>query len=268
MVFRVMFLVIQKNKKGMCSMIKGKTIQLDDYINLFELASLERTDGILQITLHDGKGQPLLWNSQAHTELPLLFRMVASDFKNKVVILTGAEDAFIPGIDKSSFQETIEPGQIYQEGKDMLHSLLDIPVPVIGVFPGPAHVHAELVLLSDIVLSSETATIKDSHFSWGVPPGDGVHTVWTLLLGMNRGRYYLLTGEEITPEDALKWGLINEILPKETLMSRAWELARDIAEKPDLTIRYTKEMITFELNRRIRDELSRGLALEGLATNF
>src|SRR5690625_4884708 len=219
---------------GGISMIKGKPLLLKDYADSFETASLDRRDGILQITLHDGNGGPLLWNSKAHTELPILFRAVASDYENKAIILTGADDAYIPGIDQTSFQATSEPGQIYQEGKNMIHSLLDIPVPIMGVCPGPAHVHAELGLLSDIVLASEAATIKDSHFVWGVPPGDGVHTVWTMLLGMNRGRYSLLTGKEITAQEALHWGLVNEVLPQESLINRAWELARDITQKPDL----------------------------------
>jgi enoyl-CoA hydratase/carnithine racemase len=79
--------------------------------------------------------------------------------------------------------------------------MLDVDVPIVGAVNGPARVHAELPLLSDVVIASESAVFQDAvHFERGVVPGDGVHTLWPLWLGPNRGRYFLLMGQETGAE--------------------------------------------------------------------
>jgi enoyl-CoA hydratase/carnithine racemase len=89
-----------------------------------------------------------------------------------------------------------------------------------------------------------------------------------MLLGMNRGRYYLLTGEQISAAEALAWGLVGEVVPAGSELDRARELARRLALQPALVRRYTREVITLEIKRRLRDELGYGLALEGLASGY
>ena len=145
-------------------------------------------------------------------------------------------------------------------------NLLDIPVPVIAAINGPAWRHSEIPLLSDIVLASETAAFQDSaHFASGLVPGDGVHVVYPLLLGMNRGRYFLLTGETLDAEEAKRLGLVAEVLPPEEVLPRAWELAGELTKRPTLLLRSTRLMFTEYLRRLMQDLLGYGLAMEGLA---
>ena len=144
--------------------------------------------------------------------------------------------------------------------------LLDIEVPVISAINGPAWRHSEIPLLCDIVLAADTAQFQDSaHFASDVVPGDGMHIVMPLLLGMNRGRYYLLTGQTLDAAEGCTLGLVAEVLPPEKLMARAWELAEDLARKPTLLLRYTRLLLTEYLRRQMHDLLGYGLGMESLA---
>jgi enoyl-CoA hydratase/carnithine racemase len=86
-----------------------------------------------------------------------------------------------------------------------------------------------------------------------------------MLLGINRARYFLLTGESIAAAEALRLGLVNEVLRKEKLLERAWELAKDIAQRPPLTARLFRETMLQPYKRAFANDLGYGLALEGLA---
>jgi enoyl-CoA hydratase/carnithine racemase len=144
--------------------------------------------------------------------------------------------------------------------------LLEIEVPVISAINGPAWRHSEMPLLADIVLAADTAQFQDSaHFASDVVPGDGMHIVMPLLLGMNRGRYYLLTGQILDARQALDLGLVAEVLAPDKLMARAWELAEGLAKRPTLLLRYTRLLLTEALRRQMHDLLGYGLGMEMLA---
>ena len=120
--------------------------------------------------------------------------------------------------------------------------------------------------MCDVVLASETAAFQDSaHFVGGLVPGDGMHIVFPLVMGFNRGRYFLLTGQKISAQEAKDYGVVNEVLPPERLLPRAWEIARQIMQQPELNRRYTRILLTEVLRRQINELLPYGLALEGLA---
>ena len=156
--------------------------------------------------------------------------------------------------------------EVYRDGFRLLTNLLEIGVPTIAAVNGPAHIHAELALLCDIVLASEDTTFSDKpHFRAGVVAGDGVHIVWPLLLGPNRGRYFLLTGQTIDADEARALGIVAEVVPRERLLARAWELATDLTARPTLTLRYTREAITLELKRQLQTTSATG-SLEGLGS--
>ena len=243
----------------------------DEYANKYKTARMDRRNGVLQVTLHT-EGQSLRWGFLPHSELPEAFHDIGTDRENRVVILTGTGDEFsgpraTQGTSSFPTRPSIERiDRIHWEGRHLLMNLLNIEVPVISAINGPAWRHSEIPLLCDIVLAAETAQFQDSaHFTSEVVPGDGMHIVYPLLLGMNRGRYFLLTGQTLDAAEALRLGLVAEVLPPDKLLARAWALAEELARKPTLLLRYTRLLFTEYLRRQMHDLLGYGLAMESLA---
>ena len=135
---------------------------------------------------------------------------------------------------------------------------------MIAAVNGPALSHSELPVLADVVLADETTIFQDNaHFlQEGTPPGDGMHTVWTTLLGLNRGRYFLLTGEKIDAQQALALGVVGEVLPKDELMPRAWALALKWAALPRTKLVGTRHVLNYEWKRLMLEQLHHGLTEE------
>lgn len=243
-----------------------------DYFDRYHSIAFARGDaGVLEMRLHTREG-PALWGTSLkslHTELGRAFVDIARDTANRVLILTGTGDSFIAGMDRD--ENFHEPSlahawpRIYDEGIALLRNLLDLPFPVIAAVNGPALIHAELAVLSDIVLASETAIFADAAHMPGAVPGDGVHTVWTMLLGPNRGRYFLLTNERIGAQEARALGVVGEVLPSDQLLPRAHELAAQLAQSSRETLRFSRSLLTHELRQKLNAQLGSGLAHEALA---
>jgi enoyl-CoA hydratase/carnithine racemase len=246
---------------------------LSEYGQKYSNIRMCREDGVLELAIHT-RGGPAKWGSSPtslHAELGEAFLDIARDPENRVVILTGTGDSFIDAFDRQ--QSYPEAGlssmwpRIYDEGVSLLQNLLAIPVPMIAAVNGPALIHAEIPVLCDIVLAADNAEFADlAHFPNGTVPGDGVHVVWPMLLGPNRGRYFLLTGERIAAVEALRLGVVAEVMPADALLPRARELAARIAAVPTSAARHTRSLLVRELRRRMLDELPSGLAHEALAT--
>lgn len=243
------------------------------YRTRYQSIRLERDDGVLTLTLHTDGGEALwgIGRSSLHRELGEAFADIARDEENRIVVITGTGDNFVAKMDTSSFDPSADRAQtwdrIYREGIALLENLLRIPVPMIAAVNGPALIHAELPLLCDIVLATEEAEFADlAHVPGGVVAGDGAQTVWPMLLGPNRGRYFLLTGQRIGAREALSLGLVGEVVRRRDLLDRAREHATRLAALPLPVLRHTRRLLVADIRKRLEAELSHGLALEAFAT--
>lgn len=247
-------------------------MKLADYAERYQSVRFTRADGVLEVTLHTRGGEAKwgITEQGHHNELGLVFADIAGDPENKVVLLTGTGNNFVAELDpQQKVPEDNMPDlwdRMMREGLAMLENFLAIPVPVICAVNGPALIHSEITVMSDIVLAAEHAEFADTtHVPKGLVPGDGTQIIWPMLLGPNRGRYFLLTGERLSAQEALRLGVIAEVLPADKLMPRARDLARQLAAKPPRALRATKTLLVRDIRHRLRDQIDLGIAAQGLA---
>ena len=242
--------------------------RFDGYRDSFPNARLTRSkSGVLEVALHTDGGT-LVFNGHTHEQFVDLFHAIGSDPDTRVVILTGSGAAFMESISPDGFDFFSPQGydKIYREGKRVLMNILDIEVPLIAAVNGPVRLHSEYILLADIVLATPSTVFQDKpHFEFGIVPGDGVNLLWQEVIGTVRGRYFILTRQELDAETAKEWGAVNEIVPTNTLLARAREIAEGLAKLPRLTSSYTRIALTQKLRRIIDEGIGYGLALEGIS---
>lgn len=244
-----------------------KSRTFEDYRDKYDNLRMRREDGILEVALHTDGG-PLMFNGYVHEALVHAFRDIGDDRENHVVILTGTGDEFCARISPEGFDFFTPTGydKLLREGTKILENILDIEVPMIAAVNGAVTAHSEYVLLCDIVLAAEDAYFQDApHPAFGIVPGDGLHVLWPEVVGEIRGRYFLLSGQKLSAAEAKQYGAVNEVLPRQALLPRAWELARGLKKQNPLTLRYTRMALSTRIRRRLQENLSYGLALEGIS---
>jgi enoyl-CoA hydratase/carnithine racemase len=241
---------------------------LATYKDAFAHAKITRSkSGVLEVALHTN-GDTLVFNGHTHEQFVDLFHAISSDPDNRVVILTGSGNAFMESITLDGFDFFSPQGydKIYREGRKVLMNILDIEVPLIAAVNGPVRLHSEYILLADIVLATPSTVFQDKpHFEFGIVSGDGVHLLWQEAIGTIRGRYFILTRQELDAQTAKEWGAVNEIVPADKLLARAREIAEGLAKLPSLTTSYTRIAMTQKLRRIIDEGVTLGLALEGIS---
>ena len=246
--------------------------KFEDYAEKYQTIRLAREDGVLTIQLHT-EGGPLKWGRLPHAELEDAFLQIGRDRGNKVIIMTGTGDQFSgPRVEDSGGNRTYHRhspevwGELKWESKGLLLNLLAIEAPMIAAINGPAVRHPELPILCDVVLATPETEIQDSaHFQGGLVPGDGVHVVFSMVMGLNRARYFLMTGQRLDADTAQSYGLLNEIVPRDQLLERAKEHAAVFLRQPEINRRFSRIIITEQIRRQIQELLPYGLALEALA---
>jgi enoyl-CoA hydratase/carnithine racemase len=225
------------------------TPKLEDYKKQFEEhLSFERKNGILQVRMHT-KGGPVKWSFQMHQALAEAWSVIGHDPENEVLILTSTDPYWIGEFDHESFAEVEhdpDPNRIFNSSyhdatKIMENFVFDIDIPTIGAINGPG-LQWECALMSDITLCTPDFVVRDDHFGDATVPGDGQALILQAILGTKRANYLMFTVNSINAQTALEWGLVNEVLPKEKLLPRAWEIAEKIMKQPRSIRRLTRQL--------------------------
>jgi enoyl-CoA hydratase len=151
-----------------------------------------------------------------------------------------------------------------EEGRQIVDHLLECSKPVISAVNGYAMgLGATLALLADVVYAARSATFADTHVAMGIGAGDGGQLIWPLLLGVNRAKYYLMTGDRLTATEAEHLGLVNFVVDDETVVDEALTLAERLAAGPALAISASKMGINTYMRMVSNLVLPLSLSLEG-----
>lgn len=241
----------------------------DAFKNMYKLE--RRPDGVILAQAHTNGG-PIQLSVENHRSVGQLFRTIGADTENEILIFTGSGDEFMMDADPEGFK--LEEKDLaywayeyaYKDGRINVASLItDLEIPTIGVLNGPGF-HTEICLMCDLTICSEDAVIFDLHYDIGSIPGDGINVCFQELLGTKRAAYALLTGEAIDAETALRYGMVNEVVPRDKLISRAYELADHIMTQPRTTRRLTTQIVRRPWRRRLVDDLEMGWATQMFGT--
>ena len=199
----------------------------------------KRVDGILEVKMHSFGG-PVEWSYQFHHALAELWTAIGHDKENEVLILTSTDPYWINQWDTSSFAEVEQSPdndqrynvQIIDTLKIVENFVNDVEIPTIAAINGKG-IHWEMCLMSDITLCTPDFILQDDHFGMdsGHVPGDGMGLCLQAVLGIKRGNYMMLTCEGLDAAKCLDLGVVNEVVPREGIVERAWELARGIMKK-------------------------------------
>lgn len=248
------------------------TPKFEEYKERFkDFYKLERrADGVLLVQAHTNGG-PIQLSVENHRSLGQLLKTVGADPENEIMIITGSGKEFMMDSDPEGFR--LEDQDLaswayeyaYKDGRINVSSLInDLEIPTIGVLNGPGF-HTEICLMCDISLCAEDAVIFDLHYDIGSVPGDGIHSCFQELLGVKRAAYALLTGEAIDARKALEYGMVNEILPRDQLIARAFKIADHIMTQPRITRRLTTQVVRRPWKHRITDDLDGGFGIQMFA---
>jgi enoyl-CoA hydratase len=207
-------------------------------------------------------------NAAMHTGLARLWGELADDPDLRVVILTGAGRAFSAGGDVDWFDEiatdpAVRERVVLKEGREIVMNMIDFPLPIIAAVNGAAvGLGCSLAGLCDIVLMSDRAFFADPHVSVGLVAADGGSVVWPLLMSILHAKEYLFTGARIGPDDAIRLGMANRIVPGESLLDEAHVLAEQIAAQSLPALKGTKRAVNMHLRRAAQGVLEFALAAE------
>ncbi len=195
-------------------------------------------------------------------QLTAAFRELAQDPSARVVVLTGAGRAFCAGLDlKELGAQPATPG--LTGDVDVLGAMNAFTGPIVGAINGPAITGGfELALACDLMVASPQARFADTHARVGIMPGWGLSQKLSRLIGLSRAKELSLTGNFLSAEQALAWGLVNHVVGADQLLPKALALAADmLSALPEMLVAY----------KRVIDQgfatttLGAGLALETVA---
>ena len=232
----------------------------------YEAIRYELADGIATITLNRPAVHNAM-NEHMREELTACFGELVRSEDTRVVVVTGTgERAFSAGADIREFVAPQVPVK-FRDGRrrvDFRAAMDRCPQPIIAAIRGFALGGGlELALACDIRIAGEDSQLGLTEVNLAIIPGGGGTQRLPRLVGRGKALEMILTGARIDAREALRIGLVERVVPATEVLSSAQALARALAEKAPVALRYAKEAVVKGLGLPLED----GLRLENdLAT--
>jgi enoyl-CoA hydratase len=211
---------------------------------LLMLVLVEVDDRVATVTLNRPEARNAI-SSELHRQLEEAVTALDSRDDIGCMVLTGADPAFCAGMDLKSLATERRSDQQNRQHAPLRYIGMLPPhdTPIIGAINGPTVTGGlELAMCCDFLIASERARFADTHARVGAMPGGGMSIRLPQLIGIDRARRMSFTGDYIDAETARDWGLVVEVVPHESLLARARELAATIASVPAETVRELRRM--------------------------
>ena len=232
----------------------------------YETIVWDVADGVATLTLNRPDVHNAM-NERMRRELTDCFGALGANDEVRVVVVTGAgERAFSAGADIREFVEPQIPTRFRETRRRVdFRQLMDrCPQPIIAAIRGYAFGGGlELALACDIRVAGDDARLGLTEIDLAIIPGGGGTQRLPRLVGRGRALDMILTGARLDAREALRIGLVERVVPAAEVLSSALELAKALAAKAPVALRYAKEAVTKGLELPLAD----GLRLESdLAT--
>jgi len=253
-----------------------KPLSFEEYKEKYkEHFVIERKDGIIMLRGHT-QGKSIMWSPEIHRAIHQVIRDIGSDPENEVMIFTGTGKYWIGHMAKSGVDTDFDEAKQRQWGsyniqyidgtKIVENLILDLEIPTIGAINGPGF-HSEMLLMCDLTICTEDTIILDPHMKAGLVSGDGFHCALQGLLNPKRAAYAMLTSQPFDAKKALEFGLVNEVVPKDKIYDRAWELGKEFMKFDRFQRRLMVHIMRKPWKRRIVEDLRDGFAHEMFSYN-
>lgn len=201
---------------------------------------------VLRITIARGAMNSM--DYRLHNDLGGIWRLVDADPNVNAVIVTGQGRAFSAGGDFDMIEHIIDDHtfrmQMWKDGRALVENMLTCGKPVVSAINGAAAGGGLAVaLLADVSIAGRSVKLVDGHTRLGIAADDHAVAIWPLLVGMAKSKYYLMTDEPISGEEAERIGLVTMCVDDDNVMDKALHIAKRLANGPPDAIRFTKHAL-------------------------
>lgn len=187
-------------------------------------------------------------NSDVLKELNMIIENITNDNSVDVIIITGNGKAFVAGADISEMKDmnSNEARDFAKLGLDVFRKIELLNKPVIAAINGYAlGGGCELLLSCDIKIASDKAKFGQPEVGLGITPGFGGTQRLARLVGLNKAKELIFTGDIIDSNEALRIGLVNRVVEHDLLIEESIKLAKKISKNAQIAVRFAKEAINY-----------------------
>jgi acyl-CoA synthetase (AMP-forming)/AMP-acid ligase II/enoyl-CoA hydratase/carnithine racemase len=234
-------------------LVEGRPVQDNS-----DAVLVEKDNRIAVVTLN----RPQSLNAMSVSLMRALDRAldeIAADPDVRAVIMIGRGKAFSAGGDLLEFQGLLQdnPQRLIETlafNQRVFAKLERLPIPVIGAVNGTAVAGGlELLLCCDLLVAAIGVRISDSHAKYGVVPAGGATVRLLRKLPVNRANQLFFSPELVSAEELCAWGLVNEVVPAERLLSRAKDIASQFARQSPEVLATIKRLALASLDHGAND---------------